>query len=87
MTDCSFNVMYMHILQCEGQLHWRQRNTGSGRESDSQPLATEPEVRTELCMSFSGESEGEEEGGGRGGITFHILIFHGTQILTTEPGT
>ena len=26
-------------------------------------------------MSFSGESEGEEEGGGRGGIAFHILKF------------
>ena len=26
-------------------------------------------------MSFSGESEGEEEGGGTGGITFHILKF------------
>ena len=24
-------------------------------------------------MSFSRESEGEEEGGGRGGIAFHIL--------------
>ena len=26
-------------------------------------------------MSFSGESEGEEEGGGRGEIAFHILKF------------
>ena len=58
-----------------GQLHWRQRSTGSGRKSESQPLTTEPEVRAELCMSFSGESDGEEEGGGRGGIAFHILKF------------
>ena len=65
-----------------------QRSTGSGRESESQPLTTEPGVRTELCMSFSGESEGEgeEEGGGRGEIAFfHILSFHGIQILTTGP--
>ena len=62
-----------HILQSQRQLHWRQRSTGSGRESESQPLTTEPEVRAELCLSFSGESEGEEEGGGWGGITFHIL--------------
>ena len=54
---------------------------------ESQPLTTEPEVRAELCMSFSGESEGEEEGGGRGGITFHILKFHGIQILSSGPGT
>ena len=26
-------------------------------------------------MSFSGDSEGEEEGGGRGGIAFNILKF------------
>ena len=42
-------------------------------------------------MSFSGESEGEEEGGGRGGIAFHILRFswypnldHWTRYMTVR---
>ena len=49
-------------------------STGNGRKSESQPLTTEPEVRAEFCMSLSGESEGEEEAGGRGGITFYIHL-------------
>ena len=57
-----YAALYLHILQSLGQLHWRQRSTGSGKGSESQPLTTEPEVRAKLCMSFGGESEGEEEG-------------------------
>ena len=53
----------LNFLQFLGELYWRQRSTGSGKESESQPLTTEPEVRAELCMSFS--EEGKEEGGGR----------------------
>ena len=47
------SIMYqclLHILQSLGQLHWRQRSTGSGKESESQPLTTEPEVRAELNL-------------------------------------
>ena len=54
----------LHILQSLVQFYWRQRSTGSGRESESQPLTTESEVRAELCMSFSRESDGEEGGEG-----------------------
>ena len=55
--------MHYNILQSCEQLHWRQRSSGSGKESDSQLLTTEPEVRAKLCMPFGGKSEGKEEEG------------------------
>ena len=66
-------------MQSLGQLHWRQRSPDSGRESECQPLTTEPEVRAEDCMSFCGESEGEEGGGGRGDT---VTLSHGVPIST-----
>ena len=66
-------ILLLHILQSYEQLHWRQ-STGHGKESESQPLTTEPEVRAELCMSFSGESEGGEERGGKGSSVVHDMV-------------
>ena len=77
--------MYMHITpQSQVQLHWRQRSTGSGKEPESQPLTTEPEVRAELFMSFYGENEGEERDEES---HFTSSSFHGIQIWTIGPGT
>ena len=71
-----------HILQSQEQLHWRPRSTGSGKESERQPLTTEPEVRAELSMSFSGEGEGEEEGGRRGGS--HPKVFMASKFCPLD---
>ena len=76
------HVLLLHNLQSQGQLHFRQRSTGSGREPESQPLTTESEVRAELCMSFSGRSEG---GGGmkegRDHISHHKVLDHWTWYM------
>ena len=76
MKGVKMTQVTLILLQSQVQLHWRQRSTGSGRESESQPLTTEPEVRAALCMSLSGDS-GKEEG-------LHFLL---VQILVSGLGT
>ena len=43
-----------------------------------QPLTTEPGVRAELCMSFSGESEGRRREEGLHFTSYGIQILPGT---------
>ena len=64
-------MVLLHILQSHGQLHW---STGSGRQSEKEPLTTEPEVRAELCMPLSGEYEGRRRREGKGRIS-HTKVF------------
>jgi len=65
-------------LRAQDEVDVRQRSTGSGRESESQPLTTEPEVRAELCMP----SVERVRGGGGLHFIWHPNLAHWTRYMT-----